>query len=133
MQQQLTDKEIIDGNALIAEFMGSKYINEPYKAKKEDKELTDFWHWSKPNGEYPFNMCIKPAQSMSTAFMIGNFFYHISYDWIMPACKRFDALNLINHDYYQLCDEIDLTVSCYEIILTFKKLVNAIKWYNKQK
>ena len=76
--QQLTETEILEGNKIIAIFMGSKYVNEPYKSNKEDKELTDFWHWSKPNDGYPFDRCIKPAQSMSTAFMIGNFFYHKS-------------------------------------------------------
>lgn len=46
----MTQEEIIEGNKLIAEFIGSKYINKPFKMKDiNGKEyMQDFWHWSKP-------------------------------------------------------------------------------------
>ena len=59
--------------------------------------------------------------------------YHSSWNWLMPACKKFDNLNLMDVEYERLCDEIDNAVSCYEIKPAFKNLVSAIKWYNQNK
>lgn len=56
--------------------------------------------------------------------------YHTSWDWLMPACKKFDSLNLLDKEYESLCDEIDNAVSCYEIMPAFKNLVKAITWYS---
>lgn len=87
-------KTIEQQNAMIAEFMGAKWINEPYKAKKDDTELTDFWHWSKPDNGYPYNMCMNPPTSMSTAYMMGNFLYHTSWDWLMPVVEKIEVLEV---------------------------------------
>lgn len=56
--------------------------------------------------------------------------YHSSWDWLMPACKKFDKLNLLDKEYERLCDEIDNAVSCYEIKAAFRNFVKAIEWYN---
>lgn len=78
--------ETVESNKLIAEFMGSRYINEPFKANKADEHLTDFWHWTKPTDGYP--RCPYTNQEWSTAVSIGNFGYHTSWDWLMPVVEK---------------------------------------------
>lgn len=87
MKNKKSDKNI---NELIVKFMGSNYINSPYKANKEDLELTDFWHWTKPTLGYP--RCKVTGIEWSTAIQIGNFKYTTSLDWIMPVVKEIDSI-----------------------------------------
>lgn len=56
--------------------------------------------------------------------------YHSSWEWIMPACKKFHELNLEGYEYEQHCESIDIAVTSYEIERAFKKLSEAITWYN---
>ncbi len=87
MKNIKNDKHI---NELIAKFMGSKFINDPYKANKEDLELTDFWHWTKPESGYP--RCKVTGIEWSTAIEIGNFKYTSSLDWLMPVVQQIDSI-----------------------------------------
>lgn len=59
--------------------------------------------------------------------------YHLSWGWLMPACKQFDKMNLLDKKYETLCDEIDNAVSCYEMKPAWRSLVKAIQWYNSNK
>lgn len=88
--------QIKEHNRLISEFMGSKYINSPYKANKEDDELTDFWHWSIPESGWPKDAYT--GQEYSTGFMIENWAYHKSWDWLMPVIEKISKLNLPDPD-----------------------------------
>lgn len=58
------------------------------------------------------------------------FYYHSSWEWIMPVCKKFDLLTIDNERYIWYCDRIDNAVTKYEILPVFKILVEAINWYN---
>lgn len=66
--------------------------------------------------------------------------YHSSWDWIMPACYKWDnlffdvALEYHLAQQYELrCDALDNAVSQYKIIPVFNQLAENIKWYNKNK
>lgn len=78
-------------NELIAKFMGSKYINTPFKAVKDDTILTDFWHWTKPDIGFPVD---QSGIELSTCFMIANFKYHKSWDWLMPVIQKIENLSV---------------------------------------
>lgn len=67
-----------------------------------------------------------------------------SWDWIMPACNKWD--NLYKDDpvlrdrntdtyaeYIELCDKLDNAVTTYNINDAYLQLVSNIEWYNKQK
>lgn len=62
--------------------------------------------------------------------------YHSSWDWLMPACKKWDDLDVFKYGestmfrYSEMCDELDHLVSCYEIIPAFECLVKCIQWHN---
>jgi len=63
--------------------------------------------------------------------------YHTSWDWLIPAIKKFDRIyekEKIEHYglYEHCCDEIDDSVTTYEINKAFEALVSAITWYNKK-
>lgn len=62
--------------------------------------------------------------------------YHSSWDWLIPACKKWDELIFPTDnpkllvEYCRKCDLLDDMVTCYEIEAVFEQLVKNIKWYN---
>ena len=109
-------QEQIEGNKLIAEFMGKSIY--PVGGTKEYKK------WKGEFCDY-------------SLFQIE---YHSSWDWLMPACYKWD--NLFKEtpleypkamEYEELCDALDNAVSRYEIMPVFSQLVENIKWYNQNK
>jgi hypothetical protein len=101
------DKKIEEGNELIATFDG--YIQD---LNVKDKP---YWH---------------PGRNLTQYTYPDGFKYHSSWDWLMPSCKKFDSLNLLDVEYERLCDDIDNAVACYEIKPAWRNLVKAIQWYN---
>lgn len=60
--------------------------------------------------------------------------YHSSWDWLMPACKKWDRLNMeFDREYEGLCDLLDNAVTLYDVRPAFNQLVKNIQWYTKQK
>lgn len=65
--------------------------------------------------------------------------YHSSWDWLMPACRKFDSLFDSNWtetqelEYVALSDKMDEAATFYEIFPLYQELVNGIKWYNQTK
>ena len=57
--------------------------------------------------------------------------YHSSWSWLMPVCKKFDELDLVDEDYVNHCDMIDHCVTQYEIEPVYEAVVQAILWYNE--
>lgn len=111
----ISEKEIIEKNRIIAEFMEGVYCEHPsgyFSGEFGYMFYKDRWYNEK------------------------NLLYHSSWDWIMSACKKFDELNVSERDkerrsaYEDRCDDIDNAVSCYDILPAFNALVNAIQWYN---
>lgn len=127
--------ETVENNKLIAEFMGSKYINIPYT--DNDGNIQDFWHWSKPENGWPVN--IYGGMEMSTAFMIENWFYHSSWDWLMPVVDKIESLGNQIAVFNKAaaisnCKNLNLFSDSFKgetkIEATYKAIVRFIKWHN---
>lgn len=137
--------EPLEANKIIAEFMGSHYINEPFKDSKT-KEMVDFWHWSKPIDGFP--RCQVTGIEWSTAFMIENFKYHTSWDWLMPVWLKIAKWGWDKHEHYWqqnigrdaiviknfLDINILIPVQFGEITIdaVYTAVVEFIKWHNTQ-
>lgn len=107
-------------NELIAEFMG-------LHQNKEDNGAFKIGAWY--NSEYR---------------VIPKLLYNVSWNWLMPACNKWDDLykddpvlrdrNTDTYsEYIELCDKLDNAVTTYEIHNAYLQLVSNIEWYNKQK
>jgi hypothetical protein len=119
------NKDILEGNKLIAEFMPDmKPFENPYrKIKKED-------------GFYIRYNIIDGSRSI-----VGDIKYHTSWDWIMPVVER------IGEDYEFMIDTyagievsekpmqsilaVDRDESIPLIHQTWLAVVEFIKWYNQ--
>lgn len=97
------------GNKMIAEFMGLYRFN--------DKS----YPFRKPNSDVSYR---EPQ-------------YHSSWDWLMPACKKFcidiadkmfELEPSVYDKYIEYCESIE-TID-YDVSNQFKILVEAIQWYN---
>ena len=111
MDKQLTIEE---GNKIIAEFMGAV----PCKV------------WLKSIGDEDGYECEKyklPTSELE---------YHSSWDWLMPACHKWDCLTDAEikegtwPKYERLCDLLDRKVALYEIQPVWNQLVENLQWYN---
>ena len=121
----MTKEEIESGNRIIAEFMELKEDPEFIQVDEERKLL------GLPKG---MPMYILPCG------VISNLRYNFSMDWLYPACKKWDELNIIvvrkrqvksiQLDYIDLSNELDHLVACYEIEPVFQHLVKCVEWYN---
>lgn len=108
------DKEIFEGNKLIAEFDG--WIMHDGK----------YWH-----KERNITMYHEPK----------DFQYHSSWDWLLPAVKKFkEYLNKLERPSKNHCCqgdllEVDVICSLQEVNIEkcFKSLLLCIKWFNSQK
>jgi hypothetical protein len=105
-----------EGNKLIAEFMGGKvsYFS-----------VTNFPHYK--------------GLTHGRNILFEDLKYHSSWDWLMPACHKWDSLTdaeIIEGTWYQyedLCEILDAKVSLYEILPVWEQLVKNIEWYNQSK
>ena len=65
-------KEIIEGNKLIAEFMGiTRGIDNYYNGMTDDKGSNEFPCWVYPDGK-----------------KFTHLYYHYSWDWLMPVVEK---------------------------------------------
>jgi len=106
-------EEIINGNKLIAEFMGGVY---------ETKEQPiPYFENIEFAGPYPSNEDLK---------------YHTSWDWLMPVVRKIvelccdsDNYDLFMSDHYtSILDTIPIAI----IEDAYKVVVEFIEWYNAQ-
>jgi hypothetical protein len=119
----MTQKQILEGNKLIAKFMRIKFFRRPKFAQFILGDIDEL-KWKDSNGEL---------------ISINNLKYHSSWDWLIPACQKWDNLMHTNSKligskliitYLKKCDTLDNIVACYEILPVFEQLVKNIKWYN---
>ena len=116
---QTLNKEIIEGSKLIAVFMG---------AFEGDKI-----------GNIERNIYFEKPMDNLFCYNETGLKYHSSWEWIMPACEKWDKLEGFmigdqSDKYEELSDSLDNSVTRnYEIDDVFNQLVLNIKWYNKNK
>ena len=123
----MENKEILEGNKLIAEFMGGEIF-------------TDF------DGGYKRVRNIEPNKK--TSRYLWNLEYHISWDWIMPVVDKIEKKGcIIEISYSIVCMcRICIIGKKYEkafniindnnggiqpISAVYKSIVEFIKWYNQ--
>jgi len=99
----MKQNEILEGDKLIAEFMGMTSSFDTYFCK-----------------------------SQKCHFEVNSLNYHSSWDWLMPACKKFNDIKFeIETPKHELiCDDIIHYISSFQIEEVFIALVYAIKWHN---
>ena len=120
------------GNELIAEFMGAKVIETYYNEKKEiDHYLYDFGG-NKKEVYYPDDYTRYHASSMLR--------YHCSWDWLIPVCKKWNALDkkdistsIAQDRYVDLCELLDIKVTYYQIEAVFDQIVQNLEWLKEYK
>ena len=115
----MEENKIIEGNKLIAEFMGGKHNGGSYYR---------FY--------YGIDIVGVKENCRPVSWIETNLKYHTSWDWLMPCVKKFDYLaeNKVipfSDDFEFWCDKIEDTITrTYEIEPVFKIMVEAITWYN---
>ena len=114
----MTNEKIINGNNTIANFVGSRFIKDTFFPRLVDVEFE--------------------------LMDLDDLKFHSSWDWIMPAWRRlYLKLSESPYSFEIRIDEKPALEYWYTemeqpltkglIDLAFKKLVEAIKWYNNNK
>lgn len=118
----MTQEEILEGNKLIAEFMGFKKHDEYIYEAVEEKYFipTDI-----KNG------CVN---SYGYVFPINCLMFHSSWDWLKPVIDKISEIDYTK--YPSKCIEY-ISVVAMSILTpieeAFKRVINFIKWYNLNK
>ena len=105
----MTSKEIIEGNKLIAEFMGKTIY--PVRGTKEFKK----WKGTPCDYEY---------------FEVK---YHSSWDWLMPVCKKINesVIGITLDGSFAPVYRMLKGLTEINIEATWLAVVEFIKWYNQ--
>ena len=120
--------KIQKGNLLIAKFLGLK-ITQPkgYTLNKDGSEDC-FMSFTK---QYDFLQMESRRESEIHRYLK----FHESWDWLMTTCKKWDDLNFnrssLEKQYVNLCNELDNSVTLYDMNVVLYQLVENIIWYNK--
>ena len=137
----MKEKEILEGNKLIAEFMGAKPIDNPTGYSSDDDKS-----W------YRYN-------NLNYSLLDGDLKFYSSWDWLMPVVQKIcppsgtrDAVKnamivfmpyvngcVIEYNMRQptkldkdMCDVIKIKNEATFIQAVWKAIVEFIKWYNEQ-
>lgn len=107
----MTEQEIIDNNRIIAEFMGAKSCKQHPNTQlfltiKDNKNPSlQYWHLLK---------------------------YHKSYDWLIPVIRKiYVTKGYIQYIRANNIFEDGIDVNVLDILISYKKILDFIKWYNK--
>lgn len=147
----MTQEQILEGNKLIAEFMG---VIVKVEVKKNDWVKGNKMVFAQSNLVKPFiylsgwsnhvfpkdNLDEKIKECVEKAWkeVCENAKYHTSWDWLMPACKKFsydigDDMHKMDEKIYdkyiEYCETIESCVASYKINEAFDYLTLAIQWY----
>lgn len=123
----MTQEEITEGEILIALFDGMRRGEGKYPRGFTDESGSNaFSCWLNSEGEE-----------------ITHIEYHTSFDWLMPACRKYCMLpepknkrtgkQMGNRKVFIRFAILDYLTGIAEIIDVFKALVEGIKWYNDNK
>lgn len=115
----------IEGNKLIAVFMGYEYI-EPEKSYYS-------WGWwvkgtfnddaiDNPNFLCIYNSYLK---------------YNSLWDWLRPSWDKFQDIDFdqfpLNSQHRKHCDHISFAFAYLTIDIAFSRMIDGIEWYNQNK
>ena len=111
MENKMTEQGIVDGNKLIAEFMG-------YEANRVEQDRV---YRNKP-GETTVEQCR----------------YHESWDWLIPAVANLrESLQKIpfshKHRFFLNNDLLAKAVLSHDIDCAFNFMVESLTWFNEIK
>lgn len=123
----MTQDEILENNELIAKFMGAEFIHD------DPKDHPDGYYMLE--GEY---------------FMVEDFGFHESWDWLMPVVEKIENLTDEENNYlfsfdcgrdFCVVNFNDLTrksIVCKSVYKDkmgsiWKAVVEFIKWYNNER
>ena len=126
----LNETDIVEGNRLIAEFMGFKQVRAKYYGKMTDKDgKRTYPAWRDLSGVF--------SDKRNDIADYGLQF-HFSWDWLMPAYKKFNDMveaNEITHDYESSAwhDALEVYILKVNITEAHKCFSQLIKWYNQNK
>ncbi len=127
----LTDKEIKEGNKLIAEFCGLKPQSE-----KDDR------YFNCPDRYYKYDIDEFKITNTSTP---DSMLYHKDWNWLMPVLEIIESLGYTINIINLYSNEKQIRITNYlgyvcsdikhdsKIIGIFLAVIDFIKWYNKQK
>jgi len=106
-------KEILENNKLIAEFMGQLFVKKVKDTAREKRYKSNYDSPQELLESSAYNVC-----------------YHNSWDWLMPVIKKIRKIGDIKKKY-----SLELIISFEndtEIMNLYEKVVEFIKWYNKE-
>lgn len=126
----MTKKEILEGEKLIASYMG--YVYYPYNQEEASKGL--LFGWIKPEQRKPN---LVPKHRPVLARKHSDLKFIKSWDWLIPVIKRIREIvntNLSIDEYHNTVRiSQQLNPYDYDIQSIFKAVVEFIKWYNQYK
>lgn len=127
----MTQQEILEGNKLIAEFMGSSF--KTYKKGHIRKDSVTVCYFD--DGMSPF----------SGGVSIKNLKFHSSWDWLMPVVEKIEkdywvtvtttrGISAVSiHQPKLAYEKIARVDSANKIEAVWLAVVEFIKWYNENK
>ena len=101
-------QEQIEGNKLIAEFMGGKVVDNIFVCDESTRTKNE--------------RCLHH-------YNVSQALYHSSWDWLMPVVKKCKETDPISYPYFYFKHALDTL----RIELVWQAVVNYIEWYNKNK
>ena len=127
----MTRKEVIEGNKLIAEFMGYS-VGFPHK--------TDKYGYIQTVEGYIIPSIVNPSPHPSDIdthqFSLTDLRFHSSWDWLIPVINKIYDLS----EYYTYKDETQtfyseggIEINTKYIEETYKDVVEFIEWFNSNK
>lgn len=127
------EKQIIEGNKLIAEFMGAS-------TEMMDLQASTIGKTRVPTGRIYFTN--RNPDNMHLC-LIEDLKYHSSFDWLMPVVQKIESLGFTVCIFSGCCDiesktdrptfeKIERGGGQPKILSTWQSCIDFIQWYNTQ-
>ena len=120
----MTKEEILEGNKLIAEFLGYVYI--PYTRGHSGRPCG----WVIKN----YKLVDRKVPKLFLGRTTKDLLYHKSWDWLMPCISKINFLDHLNLWDKHNIDKFNLTESIANVDVerTYELVVEFIEWYNEE-
>lgn len=133
----------VEGNKLIAEFMGFK----SHKFETEDGAGYDVELIGYPKKHSITMSCAYYGTLQFNIDMVlswsSRFFYHSSWDWLMPVVEKIVSMGFVietrftlaGNDVHIIKEEERLNVVAYSRVIdaVYNTVIQFVQWYNTQK